>query len=335
MHAARRPPRIAAHPLACCGRGRRSIPGRSAAAPSIDQAAGPLEIAVRREKVGRNVAKLIDAPGAAASEIEPLTQAKARRILTAAESRRNGARWTVGLALGLRQGESIGLRWKYVDLDGGSVRVWWQLSRLKWQHGCDDVKACTEGKHSWACPKKCPKAARKAGRPHKCIPADDKRLCPKECDRHASTCPERTGGGLVFRKPKGKSKRTIPLPPELIPILKAHRTRQKAERPKAGALWEENDLVFAQENGQPIDPRDDWEDWKELLAVAGVRDARVHDGRHTAGTLLVEQGVHARTVQEIPGHSDIRLVQRYTHVASPTAEDGMQRMGRALWGEAQ
>lgn len=294
-----------------------------------------LEIAVRREKVGRNVAKLIDAPGVDESEIEPFTQDEARRILAAAEERRNGARWTVGLALGLRQGEAIGLRWKYVDLDGATVRVWWQLSRLKWRHGCDDVKACTEGKHRRACPKNCPKAKRTAGRPHKCVSPDDKRLCPKDCDRHASTCPSRTGGGLVFRKPKGKSKRTIPLPPELIPILKAHRTRQKAGRLKAGRLWEDHDLVFAQPNGRPIDPRDDWEDWKALLAAAGVRDARVHDGRHTAGTLLIEQGVHVRTVQEILGHSDIRLVQRYTHVASPMAEDGMQRMGRALWGEAQ
>lgn len=294
-----------------------------------------LEIAVRREKVGRNVAKLIDAPGVDENEIEPLTQDEARRILVAAEGRRNGARWTVALALGLRQGEAIGLRWKYLDLDGGSVRVWWQLSRLKWQHGCADVKACAKDKHRRACPKKCPKAARPSGRRHICIPADDERLCPKDCTRHASTCPQRTGGGLVFRKPKGKSKRTIPLPAELVPILKAHRARQKAERLRAGALWEDHDVVFAQENGRPIDPRDDWDDWKALLAAAGVRDARVHDGRHTAGTLLIEQGVHVRTVQEILGHSDIRLVQRYTHVASPMAEDGMKRMGRALWGEAQ
>ncbi|PRX63822.1 phage integrase family protein [Nonomuraea fuscirosea] len=136
----------------------------------------------------------------------------------------------------------------------------------------------------------------------------------------------------MFRPPKGKSKRTVPLPPELLPILKAHRKRQREERIAAANVWEDHDLVFCQPNGRPIDPRDDWDDWKELLGVAGVRDARVHDGRHTAGTLLIEQGVHVRTVQEILGHSDIRLTQRYTHVASPMAADGMQRMGRALWG---
>ncbi|MER6174413.1 tyrosine-type recombinase/integrase [Streptosporangium sp. NPDC001681] len=45
----------------------------------------------------------------------------------------------------------------------------------------------------------------------------------------------------------------------------------------------------------------------------------------------MEMGVHVRTMQEILGHSDIRVTQRYTHVASPMAEDGMRRMGQALW----
>lgn len=291
-----------------------------------------LEVAVRRDKVARNVAKLIDAPGSSESEIEPLTQAEARRVLAAAEGLRNGARWSVGLALGLRQGETLGLRWKYVDLEARSIRVWFQIGRVTWKHGCGDIAACTEAKHRRACPKNCPKAKRTSGRRHTCVPADAERLCPKDCKRHASTCPKRTGGGMVFRKPKGKSKRTIPIPVELVPILKAHRTRQKAERLAAANVWEDHDLVFSQPNGRPIDARRDWDDWKAILAAAKVRDARVHDGRHTAATLLIEQGVHVRTVQEILGHSDIRLTQRYTHVATPMAEDGMKRMGTALWG---
>jgi site-specific recombinase XerD len=68
-----------------------------------------------------------------------------------------------------------------------------------------------------------------------------------------------------------------------------------------------------------------------IPAEAGVRDARIHDGRHTAGTLLIEQGVHVRTVMEVLGHSDLRLTQRYTHVASPAARDAAARMGHARW----
>src|SRR5690606_36892067 len=76
-----------------------------------------LEIAVRRGKVGRNVCKLIDPPAERQTEIVPLTREEARRVLAATGDRRNGARWSVALALGLRQGEALGLRWSYVDLD--------------------------------------------------------------------------------------------------------------------------------------------------------------------------------------------------------------------------
>jgi site-specific recombinase XerD len=93
----------------------------------------------------------------------------------------------------------------------------------------------------------------------------------------------------------------------------------------------EHDLVFCEADGRPIDPRDDWEEWKALLAEAGIRDGRIHGGRHTAGTLLIEQGVHVRTVMEVLGHSGLRLTQRYTHVASPAAKDAAARMGSALW----
>ena len=61
-----------------------------------------------------------------------------------------------------------------------------------------------------------------------------------------------------------------------------------------------------------------------------MRDARVHDGRHTAATLLIEMGVHVRIVMEILGHSDIRVTQRYTHMASPMAGEAAERMGQAL-----
>lgn len=38
--------------------------------------------------------------------------------------------------------------------------------------------------------------------------------------------------------------------------------------------------------------------------------------RHTAATLLLDQGVALAVVQEMLGHFDIRVTQRYTHVAS-------------------
>lgn len=83
---------------------------------------------------------------------------------------------------------------------------------------------------------------------------------------------------MVFRKPKGKDKRTVTLPDPLIAVLRLHEAQQDIERTTAGEKWDEHDLVFCQPNGRPIDPRDDWMQWGQLLKSAQVRYVRVHDG---------------------------------------------------------
>jgi len=264
-----------------------------------------LKVAVRREKVGRNVAQLVDPPSAPEVDIESLTPVEARRLLTAARSERNAARWSVALSLGMRQGETLGLLWAAVDLDAGTLRVADQLRRQIWRHGCGDSIPAADplAKPAWPC-------GRKRG----------------------ADCPQRHGGGLVRVPPKSaKSRRSIALPAPLVAELRAHRVAQDAEREAAGELWEEHGLVFCRPTGQPIDARKDWAAWKELLGRAGVRDARVHDARHTAATLLLAQGVHERVVQEILGHAQIRMTRHYTDVLPEVARDAADRMGAALW----
>ncbi|MEV4805132.1 site-specific integrase [Nonomuraea sp. NPDC049421] len=137
-----------------------------------------------------------------------------------------------------------------------------------------------------------------------------KRPCLKDCAGHAEKCPKRTGGGLVFRQRKGKSKLTLQCPPELLAQLKAHREIQDAEREKAGDRWEDHDLVFATKHGKSIERTEDWKRWKAVLKQAGVRDVRVHDARHTAATLLIEQGVNIRVVQQVLGHTRVTTTER-------------------------
>ena len=85
--------------------------------------------------------------------------------------------------------------------------------------------------------------------------------------------------------------------------LRAHRVAQLEERLAAGAEWVDLDLVFAQPNGKAIERKSDWRAWKAPLQEAGVRDVRLHDGRHTAATLLLSEGVHPRVVMEVLGYA--------------------------------
>lgn len=91
-----------------------------------------LKVAVQRGKAHRNVATLVDAPSLQRSEVVPLTADDCRAILSAAQGRRNAARWSVALALGLRQGEALGMSWSALDLTAGTLAVRQALQR---RHG--------------------------------------------------------------------------------------------------------------------------------------------------------------------------------------------------------
>lgn len=295
-----------------------------------------LEIALRRGRVTRNVAKLMDPPGAPSSARESLSRGDARAVLDVARQRRNGARWFLGLAIGPRQGETLGLRWPDLDLDNEVVTIQWQLQRLTWRHGCDDAHACgarpraknPRGLHRFEpCPAGCKRHRGKRG----CPPP-----CPRDCEDHASTCPLRQDGGLVITRPKGWRRRPNPrvvaLPPGVAQLLREHQQSQRAEMREAGTWWKANDLVFCRPDGQPIDPRLDWAEWKAVLREAGVSDARVHVMRHSAATALLELGVDISIIQEVLGHADVRTTRGYQDVGVELTRRAAAAMEAGIFG---
>lgn len=166
-----------------------------------------LKIAHRRRIIAENVATLVDPPTVDETEANPFTIEEAKAFLRAAAERPTSIRWIVGVGMGFRQGEALGFRWPYVDLEGEMFHPQWQIQRLTWRHGCKAPHACGERLHRFEpCPPDC--AAHK-GYKRGC-PAP----CPKTCTRHASACPERKDGGLVFTRPKTKkSRNSVPIPP--------------------------------------------------------------------------------------------------------------------------
>jgi integrase len=77
-----------------------------------------LKVAMQRQRIHRNVATLVDPPAQRSSEVATaLTLEEATAVLDTARGLRTEARWTVALALGLRQSEALALQWKDIDAD--------------------------------------------------------------------------------------------------------------------------------------------------------------------------------------------------------------------------
>jgi integrase len=89
-----------------------------------------LAVALKWGEVPRNVATLVDPPRVERHEIEPLGVEQTEALLRSVRGHRLEALYTVALALGLRQGEALGLRWEDVDLESGKLRVRKQLQRI-------------------------------------------------------------------------------------------------------------------------------------------------------------------------------------------------------------
>lgn len=86
--------------------------------------------AQRWSLVARNVAAMVDPPRLQSEERPVFTTGEARRFFRAVEGDRLEALYKVALALGLRQGEALGLQWSDVDGEAGLLHVRHALQRI-------------------------------------------------------------------------------------------------------------------------------------------------------------------------------------------------------------
>ena len=138
--------------------------------------------------------------------------------------------------------------------------------------------------------------------------------------------------GLVFSEPKTSAgKRVIVLSQSVIEKLREHLALQQQERQLAGDKWEENDLIFPNVDGKPQHQRYVYQYFKDTLERTGLPDIRFHDLRHTAATLMLQQGIHPKVVQERLGHSDISMtLNTYSHVLPSMQEEAADKMDELL-----
>lgn len=63
-----------------------------------------------------------------------------------------------------------------------------------------------------------------------------------------------------------------------------------------------------------------------LKTVPGVRILTPHSCRHTYVTMLAESGVGIKTIQELAGHSNIKMFLHYTHISKNTKENAVNKI---------
>jgi integrase len=179
-----------------------------------------------------------------------------------------------------------------VDLEAGTLAVRRSRNRPKYEHGCGGT--CGKSKAGY-------------------------------CPQRQQTVPD------AGDTKSANGKRVIGLPAELVKLLRAHREAQDRERQLAAQLWQEGGWLFTKPTGEPLNPSTDYHEWKRLLVAAGVRDARLHDARHTAATVLLVLGVPERAVMSLMGWADTGMAKRYQHVTNHVRQDVALRIDGLLW----
>lgn len=235
------------------------------------------------------------APGKGVSDREAIPADSAIKLLDAAASDPNGARWVAALLQGLRKAERLGLTWDVVDFDAGEIDISWQLQPLPYLDKADHSKGFR-------------------------IPDDYEA--------------RQLSGAYHLTRPKTlRGQRIVPMVPWLASTLEAWRTVAPVN--PWGLVWSTSDERYGRTRPTPIAASDDLADWKALQDVAAVkhpagRHYTMHEARNTTATLLFEAGVDAKVITQILGHSSIVTSRGYQSVSREQMRDAMERVARQL-----
>jgi len=133
---------------------------------------------------------------------------------------------------------------------------------------------------------------------------------------------------LRYSEPKTKSgRRQVPILPNMIPVLLAHKERQNAEKAQAGSAWNAQNLVFCSNVGTVIEPRRVCTTMDKITDGADLPRFTFHALRHTFATRMLEANVPAKVVQDVLGHADVTLtLNTYSHVLGSTAHEQMSKI---------
>jgi len=140
------------------------------------------------------------------------------------------------------------------------------------------------------------------------------------------------GNGVQFSPPKTKNgRRSINLGKRSMEILRIHYEKHQQLRKEASENWSEHGLIFTTNNGTPIHPRNLLRDFRILLKNAGLPQIRFHDLRHTAATLMLNNGIPIIVVSRRLGHAKASItLDVYGHLIPSMQAEAAELMDELI-----
>ncbi|PWI56833.1 tyrosine-type recombinase/integrase [Sulfoacidibacillus thermotolerans] len=143
------------------------------------------------------------------------------------------------------------------------------------------------------------------------------------------------GGGWEFADLKTTtSRRNLDLPNDLLTILRNLKQEQSRARSMLGAEWINNDLVFTNQIGNPIDVSRVRKHLTNVLQAAELPKIRLYDLRHTHGSMLMAEGATIKEISDRLGHANTSMtVNRYLHTTPSRTKASVNRLSQAMADE--
>ena len=133
--------------------------------------------------------------------------------------------------------------------------------------------------------------------------------------------------------PKTESSvRTISIDTVLIDLLELHKLKQEQTMKDNGSLYNDNDFIFATNQGYPKTIKHIAIRMQRLLKRTSIKkNVTPHSFRHTHTSLLIEANVHIKKIQERLGHSDINTTMDiYAHMTKNVKKEASTRFSNLM-----
>lgn len=141
-------------------------------------------------------------------------------------------------------------------------------------------------------------------------------------------------GRATEHPPKGGRPRTLDLDADTVALLRDHRRRTPTPLGGAGYVFAEPPLSLRgvdYPGGRAVNFTTMKRRFERLIARHGLPALPLHGLRHTHATILLQEGVHPKMVQERLGHATYAMtMDLYSHIVPGLGRAAADAIGRAL-----